>query len=50
MDEAYDAAPERLYLIGVDGRAAYRGGAGSRFLDLDEWEHAIAAHVSSATV
>ena len=50
MDEAYGAAPERLYLIGVDGRVAYRGGAGPHFFNLDEWERAIAASVSSATV
>jgi Iodothyronine deiodinase len=42
IDEAYGAAPERLYLIGVDGRVAYHGGAGPHFFDLDEWEHAIA--------
>lgn len=41
IDEAYGAAPERLYLMGVDGRVAYRGGAGPHFFDLDEWEAAI---------
>jgi hypothetical protein len=50
MDEAYGAAPERLYLIGMDGRVAYRGGAGPHFFDLDAWERAIAASLSSATV
>lgn len=45
MDEAYGAAPERLYLVGIDGRVVYRGGAGPHFFDLDEWEHAIAASV-----
>jgi hypothetical protein len=50
MDEAYGAAPERLYLMGTDGRVAYLGGAGPHFFDLDEWEHAIAASVSQATV
>lgn len=45
IDEAYGAAPERLYLIGVDGRVAYHGGAGPHFFDLDEWERAIAASV-----
>jgi hypothetical protein len=45
IDEAYGAAPERLYLIGTDGRVAYHGGAGSHFFDLDEWEHVIAASV-----
>jgi hypothetical protein len=47
MDEAYGAAPERLYLIGADGRVVYHGGAGPHFFDLDEWEHAIAASVST---
>jgi hypothetical protein len=45
IDEAYGAAPERLYLIGTDGRVAYHGGAGPHFFDLDAWEHAIAASV-----
>ena len=41
MDEAYGAAPERLYLIGRDGKVAYHGGAGPHFFDLDGWEEAI---------
>ena len=45
IDEAYGAAPERLYLIGVDGRVAYQGGTGPHFFDLDAWEQAIAASV-----
>ena len=48
IDEAYGAAPERLYLIGIDGRVAYHGGAGPHFFDLDEWERAIATSVSAA--
>lgn len=47
IDEAYGAAPERLYLIGADGRVAYHGGAGPHFFDLDEWEDAIAATVKA---
>jgi hypothetical protein len=43
IDAAYGAAPERLYLIGVDGRVAYHGGAGPHFFDLEAWEQAIAA-------
>ena len=43
IDEAYGAAPERLYLVDVDGRVAYHGGAGPHFFDLDEWEQAIEA-------
>jgi len=50
IDEAYGAAPERLYLIGVDGRVAYHGGAGPHFFDLDTWEHAIAASVSTSAI
>ena len=48
VDEAYGAAPERLYLVGVDGRVAYHGGAGPHFFDLDEWERAIEACVAVA--
>lgn len=49
IDEAYGAAPERLYLLGADGRVAYHGGAGPHFFDLDAWEQAIAASLSPAT-
>ena len=41
IDEAYGAAPERLYLIAADGNVAYRGGAGPHFFDPDEWGQAI---------
>ena len=41
IDEIYGAAPERLYLVDVDGNVAYHGGAGPHFFDLDEWEQAI---------
>ena len=50
IDEAYGAAPERLYLVGVDGRVAYHGGAGPHFFDLDEWEGAIEACVGVGAV
>ena len=48
IDEAYGAAPERLYVIGADGQVAYQGGAGPHFFDLDEWEHAIEVCMSKA--
>ena len=41
IDEAYGAAPERLYVIGSDGKVIYHGGAGPHFFDLDQWERAI---------
>lgn len=43
IDEAYGAAPERLYLVGSDGNVVYQGGAGPHFFDLDQWERAIDA-------
>ena len=46
VDEAYGAAPERLYLIGADGRVVYKGGAGPFFFDLDQWEQAIQAYIA----
>ena len=49
IDEAYGAAPERLYLIGADGRVAYHGGAGPYFFDLDTWVQAIATSVQAVT-
>lgn len=50
IDEAYGAAPERLYLIDADGTVAYRGGAGPHFFDLGEWEQAIEACVKQRLI
>ena len=41
IDEAYGAAPERLYLIGKDGKVLYHVGAGPHFFDLDELDEAL---------
>ena len=49
IDEAYGAAPERLYLVGIDGKVAYHGGAGPHFFDLDGWEQAIKTCVAPKT-
>lgn len=38
---AYAAMPERLYLVGRDGRIAYQGGMGPMFFRPAEWEEAI---------
>lgn len=43
---AYNAMPERLYLIGTDGRIAYKGGVGPMFFFPEEWERAIRDHLS----
>lgn len=45
IDAAYGVAPERLSLIGGDGRVAYQGGAGPPFFALAAWKQAIAARV-----
>jgi hypothetical protein len=39
--KAYAAMPERLYLIGTDGRVAYKGGMGPMFFRPAEWEKAM---------
>lgn len=38
---AYGAMPERLYVVGRDGRIAYKGGLGPMLFDPEEWERAI---------
>ncbi len=43
---AYAAMPERLYLIGRDGRIAYKSGVGPMFFRPAEWEDAIASHLA----
>jgi len=43
---AYAAMPERLYLVGRDGRIAYQGGMGPMFFRPGEWEEAIKSHLA----
>ena len=45
--KAYAAMPERLYLIGRDGRVAYKGGLGPMFFRPAEWEAAIREHLGA---
>ena len=42
---AYGAMPERLYLVGRDGRIAYKGGIGPMFFRPNEWAQAIEAYL-----
>ncbi len=42
---AYGAMPERLYLVGADGRVAYKGGIGPMFFRPREWERAIESYL-----
>ena len=46
---AYAAMPERLYLVGADGRIAYQGGMGPMFFRPSEWEEAIESYLDSAS-
>ena len=47
---AYNAMPERLYLVGRDGRIAYKGGMGPMFFNPEEWENAIAAYLEDDVI
>ncbi len=47
VTSAYAALPERLYLIGRDGRVAYQGGMGPMFFRPAEWEDAIRNYLSA---
>ena len=52
MDDAvaksYAGIPERLYLVGLDGRIAYKGGMGPMFFRPLEWEEAIERTLAAA--
>jgi len=50
IDEAYGAAPERLYVVSKDGLVTYHGGVGPNFFDVDEWEQAIELCLKQAAV
>jgi len=45
---AYAAVPERLYLIGADGKVAYKGGMGPMFFRPEEWEQAITRYLEAS--
>lgn len=45
--QAYAAVPERLYLIGRDGKVAYKGGIGPMFFRPSEWEQAITDYLEA---
>jgi hypothetical protein len=44
---AYGAMPERLFLVGTDGKVAYKGGMGPMFFRPDEWQAAIEGYLAS---
>ena len=46
--KAYAAMPERLYLIGLDGKVSYKGGMGPMSFRPEEWQQAIETYVTRA--
>ncbi len=48
VNQAYKGWPDRLYLIGTDGKIAYAGGRGPFFFSPDELEHSIRAELGKA--
>ena len=49
-EDAFAAWPERLYVIGVDGRIAYKGRKGPRGFDPDELEKWLEANLPTENV
>ena len=45
---AYAGVPERLYLIGTDGRVAYKGGMGPMLFDPGQWQERIEAYLETS--
>ena len=44
-EETYIAWPDRLYIVGADGRIAYQGGLGPLYFDVDEFDAALSGLV-----
>ncbi len=40
-EDKYQSWPDRLYIIGNDGKVAYQGGMGPLYFDVDEFEQAM---------
>lgn len=48
VGKAYGGWPDRLYVIGSDGKVVYAGAQGPRGFDPDAWEKAIVAAKAAA--
>ena len=46
-EEKYISWPDRLYIVGSDGRIAYQGGLGPFYFDVDGFEKALAALIQT---
>lgn len=49
VNRAYQGHPDRLYLVGIDGKIQYAGERGPRGFDPDTWEQAIEQELRNAT-
>lgn len=47
VSRAFDAMPDRMYIIGKDGRIAYKGGRGPREFDVSEMERELKKLIDS---
>ena len=45
IDRAYNALPERLYLLNADGEVVFKTVAGSHGFDPEAWDEAIRQHL-----
>ena len=45
---AYHAMPDRLFIVGADGKIAYRGARGPRGFDVEEMEAALKTILQAA--
>lgn len=41
VSKAYNAMPDRLFILGGDGKVVYRGKRGPRGLDVDQMEREL---------
>ena len=46
--KAYNAMPDRLFILGADAKIAYRGNRGPKGFDVDEMAKALKAHLAKA--
>jgi len=46
-EEKYVSWPDRLYIVGENGKIAYKGGLGPFYFDIDEFEKSLSAIIRS---
>ncbi len=49
LEKQFAAWPERIYIVGRDGRVAYKGGMGPFGFKPEEAEQALVRHLGAAT-